>query len=60
MSGFSAQAFVGGLSLHDGDRFVDPSPILIRVEPEVSTFDLFRSAEKAGGVTTLTVVSLFE
>jgi len=27
VSDFSAQAFVGGLSLHDGDRFVDPSPI---------------------------------
>jgi hypothetical protein len=33
---------------------------LIRVEPKVRTFDLFRSAEKAGGVTTLTVVSLFK
>lgn len=32
---------------------------LIRFELEVSTFDLFRSAGKAGGVTTLTVVSLF-
>ena len=27
VSGFSAQAFVGGLSLHVFDRSVDPSPI---------------------------------